>query len=52
MNPDSRIFVAGQAGLAGSALVRALRDRGFGNIVTRTHAALDLTDAKATFDFL
>ena len=51
MNPDSRIYVAGHAGLAGSALVRALRAKGFQNIVTRTHAALDLTDARATADF-
>ncbi len=52
MKLDSRIFVAGHAGLAGSALVRALRDGGFRNIVTRTHADLDLTDARATAEFL
>lgn len=51
MNPDSRIYVAGHAGLAGSALVRALRAKGYGNIVTRTHGELDLTDAGATAQF-
>lgn len=51
MNPDSRIYVAGHRGLAGSALVRALRAKGFQNIITRTHAELDLTDARATADF-
>jgi GDP-L-fucose synthase len=51
MNPDSRIYVAGHAGLAGSALVRALRAKGYDNIVTRTHGELDLTDAGATAQF-
>lgn len=39
-----RIFVAGHRGLVGSALVRALRKRECTNIVTRTHAELDLTN--------
>lgn len=39
-----RIFVAGHRGLVGSAIVRALRKRDFSNIITRTHAELDLTD--------
>jgi GDP-L-fucose synthase len=39
---DSRIYVAGHAGLIGSALVRLLRARGCTNIVTRTRAELDL----------
>ena len=51
MNPHSRIYVAGHTGLAGSALVRALRAKGFNNIVTRTHRELDLTDARATGEF-
>ena len=51
MHPDSRIYVAGHTGLAGSALVRALRAAGFHNIVTRTHGELELTDAGATADF-
>ena len=51
MTPDSRIFVAGHRGLAGSALVRALNTRGCHSILTRTHDELDLTDAKATADF-
>ncbi|MFO1316201.1 MAG: GDP-L-fucose synthase [Burkholderiales bacterium] len=51
MHPDSRIYVAGHSGLAGSALVRALHARGYGNIVTRTHSELDLTDARTTADF-
>lgn len=51
MKPDTRIYVAGHRGLVGSALVRALRQRGFGNILTRTHAELDLTDEAAVRAF-
>jgi GDP-L-fucose synthase len=52
MNPDSKIYVAGHRGLAGSALVRRLRAKGYDNLVTRTHAELDLTDAASTRRFL
>jgi GDP-L-fucose synthase len=45
MKPDARIFVAGHRGLVGSAICRALDDRGFDNVVTRTHDELDLRDA-------
>jgi GDP-L-fucose synthase len=47
MKPDTRIYVAGHRGLAGSALVRALKARGFANIVTRTHGEVDLLDRGA-----
>jgi GDP-L-fucose synthase len=39
-----RIYVAGHRGMVGSAIVRLLRARGHTNIVTRTHAELDLTN--------
>jgi len=42
MNKDSKIYVAGHAGLVGSALVRRLREHGYTNLVCRTHAELDL----------
>jgi GDP-L-fucose synthase len=48
---DSRIYVAGHAGLIGSALVRLLRARGCTNIVTRSRAELDLTDAPSVEAF-
>ena len=51
MNPDRRIYVAGHRGLAGSAILRALEARGFKNLIVRTHAELDLTDAVATQAF-
>lgn len=49
---DAKIFVAGHRGLAGSALLRALQAKGCRNLLTRTHAELDLTDAAATARFL
>ncbi|HEY6822425.1 MAG TPA: GDP-L-fucose synthase [Burkholderiales bacterium] len=51
MNPGSKIYVAGHRGLAGSALVRALQRKGYRNIVTRSHAELDLIDADAVRKF-
>lgn len=51
MKLDDRIYVAGHRGLAGSAIMRALTRRGFSNLVTRTHAELDLRDQAATARF-
>lgn len=51
MIPDSKIYVAGHRGLAGSALVRRLRANGYRNVLTRTHAELDLTDSAAVRKF-
>jgi GDP-L-fucose synthase len=51
MDTTSRIYVAGHRGLAGSAIVRRLRAEGFGNLVLRTHADLDLTRQAAVEDF-
>lgn len=51
MLPAARIHVAGHRGLAGSAIVRRLQATGYRNIVTRTHAELDLSDAAAVRDF-
>lgn len=44
MKKDSKIYVAGHRGLVGSAIVRNLEANGFTNIITRTHAELDLTN--------
>lgn len=43
MDRTAKIFVAGHRGLVGSAIVRRLRAGGYGNLVVRTHAELDLT---------
>ena len=51
MNPNAKIYIAGHRGLVGSALMRCLQARGYTNIVTRTHAELDLTDRVATEAF-
>ena len=46
MKPDTPVYVAGHRGLAGSALVRQLRARGYRNILTRSHAELELLDQR------
>ena len=51
MKQDSKIYVAGHRGLVGSALMRQLQAKGYANLVTRTHAELDLTDQAAVRDF-
>ena len=51
MNLDSPIYVAGHRGLAGSALVRRLREKGYRRLLLRTHSELDLTDAAAVEQF-
>jgi GDP-L-fucose synthase len=51
MEPDSRIFVAGHAGLVGSALRRRLEARGYSRLILRTRAELDLTDRKSVHGF-
>ncbi len=51
MTPSSRIYVAGHRGLVGSAIVRRLQAAGYNNLLLRTHAELDLTDAHATQAF-
>jgi len=47
----SKIYVAGHAGLVGSAIMRKLESEGYSNIITRTFEELDLTDQKATWEF-
>lgn len=51
MNSNDKIYVAGHRGLAGSAIVRRLQAAGYTNLVTRSHAELDLTDAAAVRRF-
>ena len=43
MNKNSKIYVAGHAGLVGSALMHKLKIAGYNDIITRTHRELDLT---------
>ena len=51
MNPNSNIYIAGHRGLVGSALVSELQNKGYTNLVTRTHAELELTDQAAVAAF-
>jgi GDP-L-fucose synthase len=51
VSPDALIYVPGHTGLVGSAIVRRLKDQGFNNLLTRTHAELDLTDQAAVRAF-
>jgi GDP-L-fucose synthase len=51
MDRSAKIYVAGHRGLVGSALMRNLRDKGYTNFVTRTHAELDLTNQGAVEAF-
>jgi GDP-L-fucose synthase len=51
MNKESRIYLAGHRGLVGSAIMRRLERGGYANIVTRSHAELDLTDQAAVKAF-
>ena len=51
MELDSKIYVAGHRGMVGSAIVRELQRQGYSNIVTRTHAELDLTRQDAVEAF-
>ena len=51
MRPESRIYVAGHRGLVGSAILRRLQAAGYRNVITRSHAELELMDHAAVRDF-
>lgn len=51
MEKDSKIYVAGHRGMVGSAIVRELKRQGYNNIITRTHAELDLINQEAVNRF-
>jgi GDP-L-fucose synthase len=51
MQKDAKIYVAGHAGLVGSALMRTLHARGYTNLVTCTYAQLDLRNQAAVDAF-
>ncbi|MFN8790909.1 MAG: GDP-L-fucose synthase family protein [Bdellovibrionales bacterium] len=52
MNRDSKIFVAGHKGLAGSAIIRQLNRSGYKNLVTADRSKLDLEDISAVRRFM
>jgi GDP-L-fucose synthase len=50
-NENTKVYVAGHRGMVGSAIVRVLQNRGYRNIITRTHNELDLTNQAAVQSF-
>ncbi len=51
MEKSDKIYVAGHRGLVGSAIVRNLKEKGYTNIVGRTHKELDLTNQAMVREF-
>jgi len=51
MDKNAKIFIAGHRGLVGSAIVKNLQQRGYSNLITKTHKELDLTKQSAVRDF-
>ena len=48
MNKDSKIYIAGHRGLAGSSIVRELQKQGFTNLLLKTSQEVNLLDPMAT----
>lgn len=51
MEKSGKIYVAGHNGMAGSAIVRKLKEEGYANFVFRSSSQLDLRDQRAVVDF-
>ena len=51
MNKEAKIYVAGHRGLVGSAIWKNLQEKGYTNLVGRTHQELDLLDGVAVRHF-
>lgn len=51
INHTDKIYVAGNRGLVGSAIVRNLVAKGYTNVIGRTHKELDLTNQQMVKDF-
>jgi len=51
LTPESKIYVAGHRGMAGSAIVRRLQQAGYNNLILRTRQELPLTDKQAVDTF-
>ena len=51
MEKNAKIYVAGHRGLVGSAIWKNLQDKGYTNLVGRTHKELDLLDGVAVRKF-
>jgi len=48
---NREIYIAGDNGMVGSAVLNALTEKGYSNIITKPHSELDLRDQKKVYDF-
>jgi GDP-L-fucose synthase len=51
INKSSKIYLAGHRGLVGSAIFKNLQEKGYTNVIGRTHSELDLLDSVAVSRF-
>lgn len=51
MDKNAKIYIAGHCGLVGSAIWNNLQDKGYTNLIGKTHKELDLLDAVAVRSF-
>ena len=51
LDKNSKIYIAGHHGLVGSAIWNNLKQRGYNNLIGRSHSELDLTDQTAVKKF-
>ena len=51
INKNIKIYIAGHRGMVGSAVWRALKAKGYSNLIVKTSAELDLRNQKAVNDF-
>lgn len=51
INKNSKIYIAGHRGLVGSAIVKNLIEKGYTNLLYKTHSELDLTNQQAVEEF-
>jgi GDP-L-fucose synthase len=51
MEKGAKIYIAGHLGMVGSAIIRNLQDRGYGNFVFTPYPEYDLTNQKTVQDF-
>src|SRR5215472_3529639 len=51
MKSSDPVFIAGHAGLVGSAIARRLKRAGYNNLITRSRSELDLSDRSAVAEF-
>ena len=51
LDKNAKIYVAGHRGLVGSAIWKNLQDKGYTNLIGKTHKEVDLLDAVAVRRF-